>query len=135
MRVEIHQRRIACEIVVGSMNTKVRIGDGGMRHVKRVNDLLKVGRRAIRRDVISENGGKLDGKRKAKRTAYLTKGINVSHDKRSNHMIRNKTIGNLSKNNHGTKRSETDLRMIMEQTIGNRSKNDHGTSDRKPIGN
>ena len=39
--------------------------------------------------------------RKAKRTAYLTKGINKSHDLRSNHLTINKMIGNRFKNDQG----------------------------------
>ena len=88
--MKIHQRRITCEVVVSGVNTKVGLGDGGSRHVERINDLLKVGGRAIRGDVVGKNDEGLDGGRKAKCTAYLTKGINVSHDQRSNHMIINK---------------------------------------------
>ena len=98
----------------------MRISDGGVRHVQRVNNLLKVRGGAIRRNLISENGEEFDGEGKAKRTRYLTKRIDKSHDERSDHMIINK-------------RSKTDLRTIMEQLIRNRSKNNHRTTDRKPI--
>ena len=118
--MEIHQGGIACKIIIRSINPKVGIGNGGARHVERVNDFLEVRGRTIRRDVVGENDGKLDGGRKAKRTAYLTKKINKSHDQRSNHMTVKQTIGNRSKK-------------IMERLIENRSKNDHGTTDRKPI--
>ena len=67
---------------------------------------MKIRGRTIGRDVVSKNDGKLDGEEKQKRTTYLTKGINESHDLRSNHMIINK-------------RSETDLRTIKERPIGN----------------
>ena len=121
MRVEIHQGRITCKIVICGIHTKVGIGDGRMRHVKRVNDLLKVGGRTIGGDVVGENDEDLDGGRKAKRTAYLTKRINKSPDQQSGHM-------NIKQ------RSETDLEpMIIKRLIGNRSKNDHRTTDRKPI--
>ena len=99
----------------------MRIGNGGARHVQRVNNLLKVGGRTIRGDLISENGEGLDEGRKAKRTAYLTKEINKSHDKRSGHMSINK-------------RSETDPKRSKEEAIGNQSKNDQRKSNRKPIG-
>ena len=99
MRMEVYQGGITGEIVVGGVNAKVGIGNCGSRHVQRVNDLLKVRGRAIRRDLVGENGGRIGGGRKAKRTAYLTKGINKSHDQRSGHM----SI---------TKRSETDRKPI-----------------------
>ena len=56
------------------------VGNSGARHVQRVNDLLKVRGRTIRGDLIGENGEGLNGEGKAKHTAYLTKGINRSHD-------------------------------------------------------
>ena len=80
MGVEIHQRRVARKIIVGGVNTKMGISNGGTRHVQRVDNLLEIGRRTIRGDLIGENGERLDGGRKAKRTAYLTKEINKSHD-------------------------------------------------------
>ena len=73
MRMEIHQRGITCKVVIRGVNTEVGISDGGARHVQRINNLLKIRRRAIRRDLIGENDEELDGGRKAKRTAYLTK--------------------------------------------------------------
>ena len=89
----------------------MRIGDGGMRHVNQVNDLLKErGGAVVGLNV--ENGGNGMGQRKVKRTAYLTNEINKSQDKQSNHMIINKQL-------------ETDQRAIMERTIGNQSKNNH----------
>ena len=80
MRVKIHQRRVTRKVVIGGVNTKVGIGDGGTRHVQGVNNLLKIGGRMIRGNLIGENGERLDGGEKQKRTAYLTKGINKSHD-------------------------------------------------------
>ena len=84
--------------------------------------------------------------RKAKRTAYLTKETNRSHDKRSSHMsinkrsetdlrtIKERTIGNRSKERSKKEQLETDLRTIRKRTIGNRSKNDQRKSDQKSIG-
>ena len=100
MGMKIHQRRVVGKIIVRGVNTKVRIGDGGTRHVQRVNNLLEVRGGAIRRDLIGKNGEEFDGERKAKRTGYLTKEINRSHDTRSNHMINKQTIRNQSNDNH-----------------------------------
>ena len=66
------------------------VSNGRARHVQRVNDLLKIRGGVVRGDVVGENDERLDGGRKAKRTAYLTKRINKSPDERSNHMIPNK---------------------------------------------
>ena len=68
----------------------MRIGNGGAGHVKGVNDLLKVRGGTIGRDLIGENGEGMMRGRKAKCTAYLTKEINESHDKRSSHERINK---------------------------------------------
>ena len=118
MRVEAHQGGIACKIIIGGIDTKMGIGDGGTRHVNKVNDLLEIGGRMIGSNVV--NGGNWMGGGKAKCTAYLTKGINESHDEGSNHVIINKRL-------------ETDQRTIIERTIGNQSKTDHRKNDRKPI--
>ena len=64
--MEIHQRRIACKIIIGGVNTKVGISDGRAGHVQRVNDLLKVGGRTIRGDLIGENGDELNEGKKSK---------------------------------------------------------------------
>ena len=81
MRMEIHQRRVAGKIVVGGINTKVGIGDGGTRHVQRVNNLLKVGGRTIRGDLIGENGDELDEGEKSKtHCLFNQKETNESHD-------------------------------------------------------
>ena len=88
--MEIHQGRIARKVIIGGIDTKVGISNGGARHVQRVNDLLKIRGGTIRRDVVGKNDEGLDGGRKAKRTAYLTKGINELPDKQSNHMTINK---------------------------------------------
>ena len=90
MRMEVHQRRVVCEIIIGGVNTKMGIGDGGAGHIQRVNNLLKIRGRTVGRDLISKNGEGLDEGRKAKRTAYLTKGINKSHDQRPSHVNINK---------------------------------------------
>ena len=66
MGMEIHQRQVARKIVIGGINTKVGIGDGRTRHVQRVNDLLKVGGRTIRGDLIGENGDELNEGKKSK---------------------------------------------------------------------
>ena len=71
--MEIYQGRVTRKIVIGSVNTEVRVSNGGVRHIQRVNNLLKIMGRTIRRDDVSENDEELDGERKAKRTAYLTK--------------------------------------------------------------
>ena len=127
--MEVYQRTIGGKVIVGGVNTKMGIGNGGTGHVDAVNNLLKEGRGAVvRLNVV--NGERLDGGRKAKNTAYLTKGINRSHDERSNHMIIEGTIENRSKNDRKPikERSETDQR-----TIGNRSKNNHRKNNQKPI--
>ena len=64
MRMEIHQGGITGEVIISGVNTKVRVGDGGARHVQRVNNLLKVRGGAIRGDLVSENGERLDGEEK-----------------------------------------------------------------------
>ena len=71
--MEIHQGRIARKVIIGGIDTKMGIGNGGVRHVQRIDNLLKVRGGAIGGDVVSENDEGLDGGRKAKRTAYLTK--------------------------------------------------------------
>ena len=70
--------------------------------------------------------------RKAKRTAYLTKEINKSHDKQSSHMSVNKRSETDLKRSK-KEQSETDLRTIKERVIGNRSKNNQRKNDQKPI--
>ena len=47
MRVEIHQRTVTGEIVIGGVNTKMGVGDGRARHVDNVNNLLKIGGRLV----------------------------------------------------------------------------------------
>ena len=75
-----YQRVVVGKIVVGHIKTKVGVGNGGVRHVYRVNNLLERtrGEVLVRMNVV--NGGNEMGERKAKCTAYLTKGINTSHD-------------------------------------------------------
>ena len=64
--MKIHQRRITRKVVIGGVHTKVRVGNGGTRHVKRVDDLLKIGGRTIRGDVIGKNNEELDEGKKSK---------------------------------------------------------------------
>ena len=120
MGVKVHQGRVVGKVIVCGVNAKVGVGNGGSRHIQRIDNLLEVGGRMIRGDVIGENGKELDEGRKAKRTAYLTKRTNKSPDEQSNHMTINK-------------RSETDLRTIKERSIENRSKINQGKTNRKPI--
>ena len=72
--MKVHQGRVTRKIVIGGVNAKVGISNGGARHIQRVNNLLKIRRGTIRGDLIGKNGEGIDGGRKAKRTAYLTKG-------------------------------------------------------------
>ena len=78
--MKIHQRRIVREIVIRGINGEMGIGNGRTRHVKRIDDFLKIRGRAIGGDLIGEYGVRWDEGRKAKRTAYLTKTINRSPD-------------------------------------------------------
>ena len=66
MRVEIHQGRIARKVKISGVNAKVGISDGGVRHVQRINDLLKVRGGAIRGDLIGKNGEEIDEGKKSK---------------------------------------------------------------------
>ena len=120
MRVEIHQGGVVREVIIRGVNTKVRLGNGGARHVQRINDLLKIGGGTIREDLIGENGEGFDEGKKSKMHCLFNQETNKSHDQRSSHMSVNK-------------RSETDLRTIKERTIGNRFKNDQRKVDWKPI--
>ena len=72
--MKVHQRRVACKIVIGGVNAKVGFSNRGARHIQRVDNLLKIRGGTIRGNLIGENGGEIVGKGKAKRTAYLTKG-------------------------------------------------------------
>ena len=47
--------------------------------------------------------------------------------------IKERTIGNRSKQQSRKERSETDLTTIKKRTIGNQSKNDQRKSDWRPI--
>ena len=108
------------EVIIGRIETKVGIGNGRSRHVNGVNDLLKKTRGEVVVGLNVVNGENGMGGRKAKCTAYLTKRINRSHDKQSNHLTINK-------------RSETNQRTIIECMIGNRLKNNYRMYDQKPI--
>ena len=106
MHVRPYKGRIVGKVIISSIKTEVGISNGGMRHVNRVNDLLKKTRGEVVVGIDVVNGGGWNGERKAKHTAYLTKGINKSHDQRSSHMSINK-------------QSETDQTTTTERTIGN----------------
>ena len=66
MRVEIHQGRITCKVVIRGINTKVGFGNGRAGHVQRVNNLLKIRGGTIRGDVVGENDERLDEGKKSK---------------------------------------------------------------------
>ena len=68
--MKVHQGRVARKVIIGGVNAKVGVGNGGMRHIQRVNNLLKVRGGTIGRDVISENDEGLDGG-KEKQNALL----------------------------------------------------------------
>ena len=71
---KVYQRTVAGEIIIGGIDTKMRIGNGGMRHIDAVDYFLKIGGRTVGLDVVNDERTKdWMGKRKAKRTAYLTK--------------------------------------------------------------
>ena len=60
--MEIYQRTVTGEIVIGGVNTKVGIGNSGARHVDTVNDLLKEGGRAVvGLDIVSGESGMCQG--------------------------------------------------------------------------
>ena len=63
--MEVHQRRVAGEIVIRGVNAKVGISNGGMRHIQRIDNLVKIRGRTIRGDVVSENDERLDGGEKS----------------------------------------------------------------------
>ena len=108
MGVEIHQRGVTRKIIIHGVNAKVGVGNGGARHIQRVNDLLKVRGGTIRGDVISENDERLDGGKKSKTHCIF------NQKEPMNHMT-------------------TIMSHDYQQTIVNRSKNDHRTTDQKPI--
>ena len=58
--MKVYQRRVVGEVVIHSVDSKMGISDGRARHVQRINNLLKIRRRAIGRDLIGENGGGFD---------------------------------------------------------------------------
>ena len=91
MHVRPYEGGVVGKIVIGRIKTEMGISDGRTRHVDGVNNLLKKtrGEVLIRVDVVNDEGMEW-GKRKVKRTAYLTKRINKSPDKQLNHMITNK---------------------------------------------
>ena len=55
--MEVYQRTIAGKIVIGSIHTKMGVGNGGARHVYAVNDLLEErGRAVVGIDVVNDEG-------------------------------------------------------------------------------
>ena len=78
----LYQGVVIGEIIIGGIQAKVRIGNGGMRHFDRVNDLLKERRGVVVRvDVV--NGGDGMGEKKSEIHCLF-------NQKRStNHMMNN----------------------------------------------
>ena len=69
--MKVHQGRVARKIVIRSINAKVRIGNGGTRHIQRINYLLKVRGRAIGGDLVSKNGGRFEWGKKSKNALHI----------------------------------------------------------------
>ena len=63
--MKVHQGRVARKVIIGGVNPKVRVGDGGTRHVQRIDNLLKIRGGTIRGNVVSENDEGLDGGKKS----------------------------------------------------------------------
>ena len=64
MRMIIYQGIVAGKVIIGSIETKVGIGDGGTRHIYAVNDFLKErGGALVRGDVVNDEEGN-EGKEK-----------------------------------------------------------------------
>ena len=77
--MEVHQRRITRKVIIRGINTKVRVGNSGARHVKRIDNLLEIGRRAIRRDVVSEYGeGVNEGKKSKTHCIFNQRGQQIT---------------------------------------------------------
>ena len=51
--MEIHQQAVAGEVIVSGVNAKMRISNGGTRHVDNINNLLKIRGRTIGVDVVN----------------------------------------------------------------------------------
>ena len=81
--MKVHQRRVAGKVIICGVNTKVRIGDGGTRHIQRVDNLLEIRGRTIRGDLICENGGRVDEGKKSKTYRIF------NQKNQRNHMINN----------------------------------------------
>ena len=79
-----YQRIIVGKIIISGVKTKVRIGDGGTRHVDAVDNLLEEGGGVIVRSKVVNGESGMGEKEKQKCTAYLTKGTNQSHDQGKN---------------------------------------------------
>ena len=67
--MEVYQRTVSSKVVIGGINTKVGIGDGRMRHIDEVNNLLKIRGGAIGVDVV--NGGQLDGGKERQNAPHI----------------------------------------------------------------
>ena len=81
VRVKIHQGRVVRKIVIRGVNAKVRVGDGGTRHVQGVNNLLKIRGGTVGGNVISEYDEGLDeGKKSKTHCLFNQKETNKSHD-------------------------------------------------------
>ena len=61
-----YEGRVIGEIIISRIKTEVRVGDGGVRHVNRANDLLEKtrGEVVVRIDVL--NGGRWNEGKKSK---------------------------------------------------------------------
>ena len=79
MRMEVHQRTVVGEIIIGGIHAKVGIGNGGMRHDNTVNNpLQKKGRKAIvGMDVV--NGKGWDEGKKSKTHCLFNQKNQTSH--------------------------------------------------------
>ena len=82
----IYQGIVASEIVIGSIETKMGVGNGRTGHVKAVDNLLEERRGTLVGGNVV-NGEELEWGKKSKTHCIFNKRINVSHDKQSNHMI------------------------------------------------
>ena len=57
MGMKVYQRTVAGKVVIGGINTKMGVGNGGTRHDNRVKNILKVrGRAVVGIDVVNGEG-------------------------------------------------------------------------------
>ena len=69
----IYQGVVASEVVVGSIETEVGVGNGGMRHIDTVNNVLEErGRAWVGGNVV--NGEEMDGGKKSKTHCIFNQG-------------------------------------------------------------